>query len=107
MAAPRLVIDSHGILGILENGDLVTEKVVSITGKGDPVKDLRKVDQHVVKMLEGLLALAETGELVGFSAVVEYHTALTQPFKVGIVSHAMIGRWEALKLKIIEDLGGY
>lgn len=80
----------------------MTGEIVSL--KGLPIKGELKSDPYVIAELEDMLDLAKSGKLVGIAVALEYFDAETGQRKVGVVSHAMIGRMEFLKARILEDL---
>ena len=78
-------------------------KVVHI--RGEPVTDIRVPDPDVIAKLEYLLEQAKSGEITGICGVMHYYDSTTGRFYKGIVSYAVVGRLETVKLSILEDLG--
>jgi hypothetical protein len=77
-------------------------EIVGLRGK--MVTDGRTPEKPVVDALEGLLARARTGEIVGITIAYEYFDGATGCDTQGVVSYKMIGRIERSKLYILSQL---
>lgn len=78
-------------------------KVVSLN-PGVPIRDVRKVDENVVQVLEKALEEAKAGELVGVCMAKVYYDMQTHQASSGVVNYATIGRLYVLIDRVASDL---
>lgn len=78
-------------------------EVVNIVG--GTIVDHRKAVDDVVETCKRLMEMAESGEICGACVVVNYHDGSTGLFRSGVLTYSTIGRAEAAKMAMLNDLG--
>lgn len=78
-------------------------KVVSLN-PDVPIKDVRRVDDTVVKTLEKALEEARAGELTGIAIAKIYFDMQSHQHRTGVMTWSMVGRLQGLVDGVIRDL---